>query len=101
MLFVPVQPIDKIFPVDIDVQHAANLAWDNIIEIAIKSADNRITSMKRWLSANAIGGCRGWVDILRREPSSVGRQRIFGHAGYRFRDPEEGIRFKQEFELSE
>lgn len=95
MLFVPVAVFDKVIPIDVDIQHNTNKTWTMIVEHAVSCAHEPISMMTSWLLANARGGHRGWVDIVRREPSSAGCQRIIGHAGYRFRDPEEGMNFRE------
>jgi hypothetical protein len=95
MIFVAVREISEILPIESDVQHGINEAWRGIIEKDMQFSDQPIHRLVRWLSANAKGGYREWVDISRREPSSDGLQRIIGVAGYRFRDPEEAVSFRE------
>jgi hypothetical protein len=95
MIFVAVRIFSEILPIETDVQHTTNAAWRESIEKGVRYPDEPIVRLVCWLSANAKGGYREWVDISRREPSSDGYQRIIGHAGYRFRDPEEAIRFRE------
>ena len=100
MIFVPVQPFSEILPTEDDLQRSTNSAWRTLVEMGLRSTDEPIRAIVRWLSENAVGGYREWVDIQRREPSTDGHQRIMGHAGYRFRDPMEAIRFKEMIEQS-
>ncbi|HEX7884273.1 MAG TPA: hypothetical protein VF499_16220 [Afipia sp.] len=98
MIFVPVRPFSEIFPIETDGQHSTNAAWRQIVERDGRSPSDPFFAIVRWLSANAKGGYREWVDISRREPAADGCQRIMGQAGFRFRDPEEGLKFREMFE---
>ncbi|RZI74484.1 MAG: hypothetical protein EOP13_08550 [Pseudomonas sp.] len=95
MIFVAVQEFSEILPIESDVQFGINSAWREIIEKNMHCHDQPIAGIVCWLSANAKGGHREWVDISRRAPSSNGLQRISGVAGYRFQDPEEALRFRE------
>jgi hypothetical protein len=97
MIFVIVKQFSEILPIESDVQNSTNAAWCKIVETSARSPNDPITRIVSWLLAHAKGGYREWVDISRREPSSDGYQRIVGYAGYRFRDPEEALKFREMF----
>lgn len=94
-MFVPVQPFSLIIPIEKEVGNYNNSTWSNISQEGEGAANKPIAEIVGWLLANAKGGYREWVDILRREPSLDGYQKIIGLAGYRFRDPEDALRFRE------